>query len=29
MELRYYNSELHKAAFVLPTFLRNALANPQ
>ncbi|XP_026732776.1 spermidine synthase [Trichoplusia ni] len=26
MNLRYYNSEIHKAAFVLPTFVRNTLA---
>lgn len=25
MELRYYNSEIHKAAFVLPQFARTAL----
>lgn len=26
MNLRYYNSEIHKAAFVLPTFVKNHLA---
>ncbi|CAK1601344.1 unnamed protein product [Parnassius mnemosyne] len=26
MNLRYYNSDIHKAAFTLPTFIRNQLA---
>lgn len=26
MNLRYYNSDIHKAAFVLPTFVKNRLA---
>lgn len=28
MNLRYYNSEIHKAAFVLPTFVKNLLNTP-
>ncbi|KAF0309442.1 Spermidine synthase [Amphibalanus amphitrite] len=29
MGLRYYSAEVHRAAFVLPRFVRQALAAPQ